>query len=1145
MKRLDKLLLINWHYIVRQEIDISQISFLTGKNGAGKSTILDALQMLILGDTTGRFFNKAANDNAKRNLKGYLYGDVAEEEEGDTVYLRGGKTFTSYVVAQFTDTVREKSFCMGIVFDCDASGEHTHRFFTLFDEMPAFRFVRDNIPLDIQSLRAWGASLGKNKLEFYETNKRYQEMFRSHMGNIGQKFFDLFRKAVPFSPIMDVAGFISEFVCDVEHRLDIEDMRENIRHYRRLEQELEYVQRKVGALEVIGQKSSSLDVIQNRLRVNQYLLDRARIGERSDGLADLDARLQTATTRLQELTALLQRDTEQLQSLQSKRDAWLEERARSDEYLTKQRLEQDIKQLATEFQPILGAMQRQERALLEWQSRWSAVGQALRAATEWFEESHSTVDHAATLDGLTDVDVRLADALANIRVALDPLRKAQETPSAGLSQIDVKLYHLSVDCLEQAQMCLTDAVESLREANRLVQTKLRTWTEEKTELMQDIANLERGMIPYDAKITHLQAAIASGLAQQDGQEIPVTIFAEMLEIEDVTWHRVIEGYLHTQRFNLIVPPEHFNAALRIYDKVKNEQRIFDVGLVDIGRIMEENPQPAEGSLAEEIQTDNPYAKAYANHLLGRVIKCDDVNQLRQHRTAITQTGMLYQNFVARQLNPNRWSSLYIGKRALEQQLQQRRDRLQTVNQYSAVWTKRAEETAVWARMTAPSEGEIRDIRETQALLEKVPDMQARHRQLIDDLGALDLSNILQLNERISACERDITGVEEHRAVALREQATVEKDAQQMQNVQRPEAEQALKEAQDALIQTYSESFCEEQEPRYLQELERLGTSQQVIGNFGRQMSADLTRKEAFWGELVQLRADYNRDFQAGLDIQRKDNDAYQNELQRLVDSQLTQYETSIREAKDRAQVQFQEDFISKLQSNIFNVEQQIRELNTSLRGMSFGRDKYRFQVSANPQYLQFYQMIMDELLMEGFGLFSQSFQDKHGTVVEELFRNIVDVDESDPLAMTELEKNLEKFTDYRTYLNFDLIVKDEEGRESRLSRVIAKKSGGETQTPFYISVLASFVQLYRIGRNGQDNTLRLIVFDEAYSKMDHQRIHDSIQLIRDLGLQVILSAPTEKLADIAPMVDKAMIVQRVGNQTKLFDFNILDEAVSE
>ena len=62
MKKLKKILLINWLYYSRQLIDIGDINFLTGKTGAGKSTIIDALQIVLLGELNARNFNKAANE---------------------------------------------------------------------------------------------------------------------------------------------------------------------------------------------------------------------------------------------------------------------------------------------------------------------------------------------------------------------------------------------------------------------------------------------------------------------------------------------------------------------------------------------------------------------------------------------------------------------------------------------------------------------------------------------------------------------------------------------------------------------------------------------------------------------------------------------------------------------------------------------------------------------------------------------------------------------------------------------------------------------------------------------------------------------------------------------------------------------------
>lgn len=75
MKLLKKMLLIKWYYIEHQIINFDNVNFMTGKNGSGKSTIIDAMQIVMLGDTRGTFFNKAANDRGGRTLDGYLKGE--------------------------------------------------------------------------------------------------------------------------------------------------------------------------------------------------------------------------------------------------------------------------------------------------------------------------------------------------------------------------------------------------------------------------------------------------------------------------------------------------------------------------------------------------------------------------------------------------------------------------------------------------------------------------------------------------------------------------------------------------------------------------------------------------------------------------------------------------------------------------------------------------------------------------------------------------------------------------------------------------------------------------------------------------------------------------------------------------------------
>ena len=106
MKLLKKIVLINWHYLRFETLELDKINFLTGKNGAGKTTIIDAIQLLMLGDTTGHFFNKSASDKSSRTLKGYLRCEIGDDDNGNMLYLRNGR-FTSYVVGEFYDDVND------------------------------------------------------------------------------------------------------------------------------------------------------------------------------------------------------------------------------------------------------------------------------------------------------------------------------------------------------------------------------------------------------------------------------------------------------------------------------------------------------------------------------------------------------------------------------------------------------------------------------------------------------------------------------------------------------------------------------------------------------------------------------------------------------------------------------------------------------------------------------------------------------------------------------------------------------------------------------------------------------------------------------------------------------------------------------
>lgn len=359
----------------------------------------------------------------------------------------------------------------------------------------------------------------------------------------------------------------------------------------------------------------------------------------------------------------------------------------------------------------------------------------------------------------------------------------------------------------------------------------------------------------------------------------------------------------------------------------------------------------------------------------------------------------------------------------------------------------------------------------------------------------------------------------------------------------------MQEKEDELKDLFGPEYAEKTgEPRYREELLRLKTAGAIFNNFGHSRQ-EQSKKEYDDGRrrLVFIRRDYVNSYPPCRFVpDAMDNDEFAAELQRLSEIELPKYREKIQKARESAFEQFQNDFLAKLKTNIDSVQAQVRDLNRSLQKAQFGTDSYRFIVTKHPDYAEYYIMIMDpDLMEESGGLFSYSFQNRYGALVESLFSLIVASDDSqlnepqlNERKQSELQANIQRYTDYRTYLHFDLETTDKNGNVQMLSKTLNTKSGGETQTPFYIAVLASFAQIYRVNdASSFGNTMRLVIFDEAFNKMDSERIVESIRLLRKMKLQAIICTPPDKLPDIMPEADRTLLVCKDGYRMQILPWS--------
>jgi uncharacterized protein YPO0396 len=444
-----------------------------------------------------------------------------------------------------------------------------------------------------------------------------------------------------------------------------------------------------------------------------------------------------------------------------------------------------------------------------------------------------------------------------------------------------------------------------------------------------------------------------------------------------------------------------------------------------------------------------------------------------------------------------------------------------------------------------------EIRALSTLLEEakfIPQLRVKATDLTQILRDLNDNYLGTLEKKIKETELTIHDLEKEKIDLTRDIVTYQNLRKGILEVEIPKATFDLNNAKDVLNKEFEKSWVlEKGESAFIELVQSSPDFANRFMTLKNEISNTIVRVQKLWNQLVEMRSKYHSTYQINVDPSLTTNAFYEEEYADLHDVKLLDYKEKIVEAKELAIQEFKSDFLSKLKNNFDSVISQIADLNAALGNVRFGEDTYEFIVTPRNEYKAYYLMINDELLVSGKDINSDVFYEKYRDTIEDLFRQITFIDITlDYNLRGELEKNIEKFTDYRSYLKFDLLVKNSSGSRQSLARTLQKKSGGETQTPFYIAVLASFGQAYRTHlKNDKNATIRLIIFDEAFSKMDAERIIESVKLLRKLGLQAIVAAPPEKMPDITPLVDRTLCVIRSNTLSTVKSFKDLKSVPSD
>jgi uncharacterized protein YPO0396 len=617
----------------------------------------------------------------------------------------------------------------------------------------------------------------------------------------------------------------------------------------------------------------------------------------------------------------------------------------------------------------------------------------------------------------------------------------------------------------------------------------------------------------------------------------VIFLCTVLDIPDKEWQNAIEGILGRNRYTLFVPPAHYEAAMKLYRERCQKDGLHGVALLDIERILaNKTKHGTRNALSSEVATDNPAARAFIDLLLGHFIKCDTVEELRDHRTAVTRECFVRRNYTDSHLNPQVYRRWFIGERAVMSQVESRQQRLDEIAKEE---TSLNERDAALRERLALTRDKIRpliDLEHTLEALAILPERMAQHETFKQELEALDLHTAKTLKAEVEKHQAEYNRLQTEAGSVERRIGGMEADAQTLAEGEIPrlenEIDQSIQNAEEFLNgENPDDESRAEIEKEYTRRLERqpVDVIQQNAERYENDYQTAETRNR---DRLREAKQAYSMRYDFGYD-DMDDATRYTTEREKLVNSELPQFETQIAHQRGLAEQELVENFIHRLREQIEEARQQLAYLNTTLSQLRFGGERYEFITQPATNLRGMYDMVMDSQSVLGDSLFDSDFRQKHQQAWDLLLERLTLNNQTGESLSAELRE----LQDYRSYLQYDIRIHYPNGDRALLSQINAKKSGGETTTPFYVAMAASFAQAYRLNQPRPSDTIRLALFDEAFGKMDTARTASALQFMRDAGLQVFLATPPDKSGSLLPYVDTVCTVVRKNSHAFVIEID--------
>jgi len=1058
--RLTRIHAIQW-FGYCDTFDIHGNLLIAGRTGAGKSVLMDLIQLVLIGDQRAKY--NAASDGrghtSGRDKKSYCLCDMQEDINGVPQYARDGGT--TYVALEFMwpDGQQVETWGMRIDYPTSETQSPEEEFFRIPERLERADFVsEEGFALELDAFRVL---VRKMDGELFRNVTEYRKRLGEHLNFHRETIDFLMPSAMSFAFLPRFDEFCRRYILQAED-IKIEPVQQSYRSYLRIREELEKLNDKAKRLEqaVATRKdweNARKDADACRLLEAEFQREamRSEVAELITKLQEIDRRQAQRKQEFEEVSQTLDRKAQDLESLKN--------------------LFRD------EGGSVLLELQEQIRNVAQKIERLRQVGKTIDA--EKARRVRATQDFAnKTADFLAERDAGLPAELTHAIQAFADARP--EELRTALRQI--------ATAVRGVQSRLRASIQAESEHFQKSKTELEA-------LQAQIKNLEFNRVIPSPLLDELNRQLP-----RRGRENPARQLRELCEVMDEEWRPALE-LAFTRKFAVVVSAEDYPQALRIYKDFSHDSQ--HESLVDPERALARKAKVHEQSLVEKIRSEHPVARAVLEELFGSVICITALDELRNYPDAIMPDGFRQRGLFAER--PKRYDQRpCIGAKGIERlkaHLMAQAEACGATLRSIEPLLARVEQIQ---RMISEQKLDSEDIEGDINAAAQLKELEGERDRLITRNTTASTPELAARMEAISSLENETKTLDQQR---------LELHAQ-LQSKERNQISQQLEDARRRADRT---------EAAYDQTISAIGASLDVArfdalrAEFTTQYPTDASRSSQAGQRHRELESRLP-DIEQRLDLIRKGlvdqhpdlraepdfdpqtdwNPSYRKLLDRIRVEDMPTRQQQALEEEQRWQNLFRTTVAARLSIAIRDVRKTIGDLNLQLK-KPIGDSQYHIRVDDNPaREFQEYHRVLEAcaITQDGESIFaSLSTEAREG--VERVFKALVEAPEG---------KLAQAFLDYRSYFRYDMEVSDPKRPElsaKSLNRHAEKFSGGEKQTPFYISILACYLRAYKrhLPQRYTEPSIGLVPIDEAFSKMSGERITDAIRALRDTDLQGILS----------------------------------------